>query len=413
MRLVVGPSQTFLDEIRNSADRHEGGTARIAVAWAREAGVLWLLEALDGRIADLQLVVGVNERSTTVEALLRLLPVTSQLWVFFKHARQTFHPKLYLFEGGAAGGASLTFLVGSSNLTPGGLLTNFEASMQLEGDAVQEPAAADLLVSMNATWEAFTTGDFAHLIEDPADVERLYKAGYVITEATTRRERRRQQKNEEHRRDLPTAPPQYFKPPDAPPVAIPFDLEREPAAEEAPPESVDPIGAPPLPDRFFVRTLTPNDVAKLQGQQIGTFEPDLGRSARDTYPGFWGWPDEYNQVVRRLPRQEWEAKARLISRLTPPEGVEVTLMLWYREPRPDHLEEHRMRFGPIGVVREAVPDEFDSSSLVVFERAPTDGPYDYVVRLLTNADPGFADYASYLTETRAGHRFGYGTLSSA
>ena len=162
-----------------------------------------------------------------------------------------------------------------------------------------------------------------------------------------------------------------------------------------------------LPERFFVRTLTPNDVGKLRGNTPGTYETDLGEIARDSYPSFWGWPDRYNEVVRKKSRLEWKARARLFSS-EKPQGIPVTVTLWYRESRPGHAAEHRMGLGPINRVRAAVPPSFDTSSLMVVERAPQSSDYDFIVRLITANDPDYADFAAYLTEERPEHRHGYG-----
>src|SRR5207249_4383669 len=121
------------------------------------------------------------------------------------------------------------------------------------------------------------------------------------------------------------------------------------------------------PDRFFVRTLTANDVEKLHARTPGTFEPDLGETARDRFPTFWGWPQKYATVTRQLTRLEWNATARLFSNGTPSEGVEVALMLWFREARTaangqlGHAAEHRFRPGPISTVRRYVPERFDAN----------------------------------------------------
>jgi HKD family nuclease len=408
VRLILGPDDSLIGELTDASKRHAHGRLTVVVAWAREEGVIWLLDALGDRLSDIRMVTGVNERGTTVEAMLRLLPVTSELWVYFKHSRQTFHPKLYAFEGGLAGKTTISILVGSSNLTAGGLVSNFEASLGARADSADGDDARALVESVETTWQKFTNGDFAHRIASPFAVRDLYRSGHLVTEATIRRVRRRSGTSEPSASTLPTAPPRHQTAPARSTLVIPFDLDQEPAKEPVPPDTEDPKGVPPLPDRFFVRTLTANDIEKLHGRRSGTFEPDLGRTARDTYPGFWGWPDKYQEVIRKLPRREWEAAARLVSSVTPSGGIELTLMLWYREPREGHPEEHRLRFGPIGSVRSAVPQDFDGDSLVVFERTAAGSDHDFDIRFLTPADLGYLDFETYLKEHRAGHRFGYG-----
>lgn len=83
-------------------------------------------------------------------------------------------------------------------------------------------------------------------------------------------------------------------------------------------------------------------------------------------------------------------------------------MLWYRPERPGHAAEHRLRPGPISRVRQAVPTNFNTTSLLVVERAPQAAAYDFVIRLITAGQPGYEDFNPYLVEQRPQHRFGYG-----
>lgn len=409
VRLLLGPTDPIIEEIRRAARKYPGGRTRIVVAWAKEEGAYWLLDALGGLITNVQIIVGLNERATTVEALLRLLPHVSSLTAFFKHPRQTFHPKLYWFDDGREPSQITTLIVGSSNLTRGGLLTNFEASLvvEVERDPVTESERL-LLSSVATAWTELANAPYAFRVTDVDVVRQLYEAGYLVVERTLRRRQRQTSRAEAPLRDLPTAPPP--RTPAALPdrITIPFPLRPDDAEEEAPPETRDPARMPPLPDRFFVRTLTPNDVEKLHGRTPGTFEPDLGETARDQFSAFWGWPNRYRQVTRRLPRREWSTQARLISSLTPVAGVPVDVTLWYRAPRPGHPAEHRLRLGPIGRIRSVVPATFDTASLLVIERAPEGVGYQFVLRLITAADTGYSDFCTYLVERRPQHQFGYG-----
>jgi hypothetical protein len=368
----------------------------------------WFLEAVS-ELEHVYVAVGLNERGTTVEALLRLLPAAERLHVFFKHPRQTFHPKIYWFE--SADGAewtAATVIIGSSNLTRGGLFTNFESSLIaiIDRDAASAEEL-DLVASVSAEWDSFVGSPYAHIVDDQDAVRSLFADGYLTSEAVVRRERRRAGRREIARAGLPTAPPPPIGARPFAPVEVPFPVGPPEPAPQPPREDVDLPGEPPLPDRFYVRTLTENDVRKLVGGGTGTFEPDIGETARDRYPTFWGWPDDYSLITRTLPREEWAARGRLFSSAAPA-GVDVEVMLWYRHERPGHAAEHRLRLGPIGVVRTATPSAFDENSLVVLERAAGASGYDFVVRLLTSADAGFADYAAYLTEVRPKHRYGYG-----
>lgn len=77
------------------------------------------------------LILGVSEGGATKEGLELALQIADQGYVFHD-PRRTFHPKVY-FSSSATGKRSL--LVGSSNLTAGGLSWNYEASMWTDWDA--------------------------------------------------------------------------------------------------------------------------------------------------------------------------------------------------------------------------------------------------------------------------------------
>lgn len=405
--MIMGPASSAIEAISSASRRFEGGRARIAVAWARDDGVCRLFNVIDQRITQIEFIVGLNDRGTTVEALLRILQQPASLRVFFKHSSQTFHPKVYWFDGGTVETDIATIIVGSSNLTTGGLVTNFEASLvaEIEADTITECDRL-LLGSMRAIWDGLVSSPYTHIVAGHEDVRRLYDAGYIECEHELRRQRRRATRSSRPLRDLPSAPPPRPPAIAVPPVDIPFPLHREAPADAAG-EQEDPIGAAPLPDRFFVRTLTDNDVAKLRGRP-GTFEPDLGEMARNQFPAFWGWPEMYTQVTRTLPRRQWHVDARVISSVTPPSGLAITVVLWYREARTAHAPEHRFSPRPISQFRQAVPPSFDTTSLLVVEQAPTGVEYRYTIRLITASDPDYSDFATYLTEERPQHRFGYG-----
>jgi hypothetical protein len=230
----------------------------------------------------------------------------------------------------------------------------------------------------------------------------------VPLERTLRRREKRDPRVEAALQDLPTSPPPPVRSPALGWLDIPFALLPSAERKKVPPDDADPAGVMPLADRFFVRTLTSNDVEKLHGRRPGTFEPDLGELARDTYPSFWGWPSRYKTAIRKLPRLEWKANGRLFSARAPADGLHCILTLWYRERRPGHPAEHRLGVGPIAAVRSVVPGNFGTSSLLVVERSHEGADYEFVVRLVTAADPGYDDFKAYLTHARPRHRYGYG-----
>lgn len=378
-------------ELREAGERHPGCQLQVAVAWVNQEGAALLRDAATP-VGPLDAIIGINNKGTTVEGMLEMLSLARSLRVLYQHPFATFHPKAYCFDDGETG----TLIVGSSNLTGGGLDSNFEASIAAE-------LSADLRGQWQKYWKALE--DHKHCFEISSDdaVEELYLRGHLVPEETARERRRgsaapspKAGPGENIPAPLPTQPPSRRFRPSQLSVEVPFDLGPAEAEEPA-------LG--PTPD-LFVRTLTRNDVAKLHGEQKGTFEPDLTLGAREQNPGFWGWPDRFALVVHTLPREERTTAARLFSNKTGPAGVPIELTIWFREERPGHAAEFRFRPGGIKGDSALVPDEFDEESLVVFE--PTGEGYN--ILLVTKADARYSEYAALLTTTRPAHRYGYGSL---
>ena len=104
-------------------------SARFMVAWAKHSGLRRLriaLKAARERGVTIEVIVGVDEGGATLEGLEALLELTDHAYVFHnpRSPKRTFHPKIYMFE--SSGDDSV--IVGSGNLTLGGLYSNYEAA---------------------------------------------------------------------------------------------------------------------------------------------------------------------------------------------------------------------------------------------------------------------------------------------
>ena len=89
-----------------------------------------LKNALKNR-AEIDLILGIDHNSTSIEAMEELLKIKINSKIFkdisFTH---TFHPKIYLFEGSK----TAELFVGSNNLTAGGIFTNYESCIHISFD---------------------------------------------------------------------------------------------------------------------------------------------------------------------------------------------------------------------------------------------------------------------------------------
>ena len=436
--LVFGPGTPFVDQVRLAAGRFPEGRVQVAVAWATDEGAAMFLDAVSD-LAQIEVLVGINAQGTTVEALLRLCAAADYLGVHYRHPRLTYHPKAYVFDDGQDETDTGLIAVGSSNMTLGGLYGNVETSVVI-GPAVSE--LGSMLTSWREQWSDLVGSPFTAHITDPEVIEELYRAGHVLTERERQSRRKKEAGGQRVRRDrgqasggagaavieLPTEQPKHPPPFDRSPVSIPFEIadqpddeapeDSDPATDVSPGAAVGDETAPAVTESLlFVRTLTANDVAKLVPDDDGdygegTFEPDIGLAVRDLHPGFWGWPDNFTPVKRTLIREEWSASARLFSSVEP-SGVEIEVMLWFREARPGHAAEFRLRPGPVSVIRRATPSNFGTDGLLVIRRAEPDSSRDFVVRLIARDEPDRSVHDPYLSDQKPAHRYGYARLPSA
>lgn len=140
----TGQLGNHLIELLNS---QEYQTLNIVVAFAKNSGVLRIKESLENfrkHGGKVNVYVGVDLGGTSYEALTNLLLLTDTLSVVHAEEGQTFHSKIYQFLGAEDG----LIIIGSHNLTGGGLWTNFETSVHIQTrssgvDLTQEPFGLD------------------------------------------------------------------------------------------------------------------------------------------------------------------------------------------------------------------------------------------------------------------------------
>jgi HKD family nuclease len=115
-------------------DRFSEFTA--VVAWAKESGLSRIRPLIQGFRAGggtARILLGIDEDGASVEGLHAAINDFDEKLVLNDAASGTFHPKLYIFDGDAIS----IIVIGSSNLTRGGLFANYEAAVCLELDLTQ------------------------------------------------------------------------------------------------------------------------------------------------------------------------------------------------------------------------------------------------------------------------------------
>jgi HKD family nuclease len=261
-----------------------------AVAFVKQSGVRHIaapMAAMLDRGATVKLSVGIDLHGTSLEGLTQLLEVLEgrgELWVFHNASRVTFHPKVYAFEGPE----EIDLLVGSGNLTEGGLYTNYEAAFAARLRKGQDERAIASLQSTLNEWIDPATGLARRLDRDL--LEGLRVTRMILPEAETREtEYGEHDSNSGYVRESGIFP------------SVP--VRRAPASAKYPGTTpggrsrLRPRGAPDVV-RGFVMTLGTTDAGSGQttpGTSRRSPEVFIPLAARDHDPDFWGFPDLFDE----------------------------------------------------------------------------------------------------------------------
>ncbi|MCX6251475.1 MAG: phospholipase D family protein [Bacteroidetes bacterium] len=107
-------------------------------AFASQSGVKGLAKYLEASMKHLtggiHLIVGVDQKGTSKEALDTLLKIGAKTFIYYQPSLPIFHPKIYLFEGRLKS----ELIIGSSNLTSQGLFSNVETSLLISTEHTNE-----------------------------------------------------------------------------------------------------------------------------------------------------------------------------------------------------------------------------------------------------------------------------------
>ena len=171
------------DQLIKLLDSPNYHTLNIVVAFAKSSGVLRIKNSLENfrkRGGIVNAYVGVDLGVTSYEALTALLLCTDSLNVVHSENGQTFHTKIYQFLGKEKG----IIVVGSHNLTGGGLWTNFESSAHISLD-MSNPKDTEILRVQKDYFESLTSiKDSFMPITTNGDVDKLLHNGYITKEVS-------------------------------------------------------------------------------------------------------------------------------------------------------------------------------------------------------------------------------------
>jgi HKD family nuclease len=255
---------------------------RSAVAFVKESGVLFLRPGLGSfsQHGTIKVSVGVNFGGTSLEGIIRLHESVGnggEVWVFKNENGSTFHPKAYVF----ANDDEAHVLIGSGNITRGGLYTNYEAATVLELDLTDDldRQQFDVITKALDAWTDSSSGLACLLNNDLLD--RLATQGYLPPEVYSR----------ESEEAGVAADGEGHEPLFATVTVPPAPAYPQPTAQPA----VAPASGGPT---TFLMTLQYVDLSRGQltpGAHERSPEIYIPLAARNYAPAFWDWPNGFNQ----------------------------------------------------------------------------------------------------------------------
>ncbi len=265
-------------------------TFRAAVAFVKRSGVNHIADSLRAfaRRGHIRMAVGVDLLGTSVEGLESLLECVGgqgEVWVFHNENGPTFHPKMYVFSNDR----NAEVIIGSGNLTQGGLFENYEASIALALD-LADPDDHGVLTGIEAVLNAYFDRRPGTAVALTAEtLERLTADGYIVPEVEMRpRTRRPAVAFQEY--GVPPTRGRLFRHVRVPPPPIPV-LARDPSPRDV-------VEAPAT----FYMTLQQTDVGTGQttaGAAPRSPEIFIPLAARDAAPDFWRWPEAFTEDAQR------------------------------------------------------------------------------------------------------------------
>ena len=372
-----------LGEWLNSNLASDWGEFRAAVAFVKRSGVRHIAGRLSefARSHRVDFIVGVDHQGTSYEGLKGLMDAvtpTGRVVVFHNRLPHTFHPKVYVFKSPERA----EIVVGSGNLTAGGLYTNYEAGLRIALDLGNE-THREVMESIDGALDGWSGTDSGTSTDLNAErLEWLAQSGLVLKEA-----------------DMAAAAAGGsggvigVMPSGDEGGAFQFEAAPVPAPPPVIPAVVATAGAQAA-GRCFVMTLQRTDVGVGQttaGTSRRSPEIFVPLKARNADPDFWNWPNGFEEDPDRLGKfDRREVRMRVGDAV-----VSVNMMTWPVKHDFQLRSEALRSLGSIG-------------DILVMERV-NDADFEYDVEVVEVGTPGHETMRAKCDQTvqNSQKRFGY------
>lgn len=441
LKIIAHPHHPYrlgdflLENLRDSKWTH----FRAAVAFVKASGTRYIAPDIKKFSAenDVCMSVGIDHGGSSVEGLSQLLSVVlppGQLWVY-KNPRNTFHPKVYLFKNSN----EADLIIGSGNLTKGGLFENAEIGVRVQLD-LNIASDVELLKELEATLDIWSTprpGECLAL--DTALLDILRNSGELPTEAESAAaiQAVKSAGNSSAAKTpspfksttIQSAPPfpagsvisaatmsSTAKPS---PTPVPASVSPPPSSTSSPTSSA---AVPPVVVTFGM-TLQNTDVGVGQvtaGTSKRSPEIFIPLAALDEKPWFWGWttanspdPSKYQaDLAWRATNSAWQTmqlgtgRARPVDKLDwynvkvslKGHAVVLDVRFWYNPKKLDiRMRENNLRAAG------------DVGDILLIRPAPPGSARHYDMEVVKKTDPNYAITLSKLSKrvNNSLKRFGY------
>lgn len=408
---------------------------RAAVAFVKKSGTQYIHEALTTFAAtrSTNISIGLDHGGSSVEGFNQLMNAVNpngQIWVY-KNSANTFHPKVYLFKNAT----SAELVVGSANLTKGGLYENAELSVKLQLD-LTTPADLKFLQELEATLDIWSTAQPKRcLAVDAPLILELHASGDLPTEAEAASAIKASKSNKLKKVGNKKSPFNSSAVNPAPHLVPSGTTSKvsSTTAVNSPPNSVTqaplPMGMGSIALKSSLRF-----AMTLQKTDVGVGQTTTGTSKRspeifipigavDLEPTFWGWASRFvpdstkykSDLSWKIQNAKW-INQKLASHRTVPrplekldwEHVKVNLVghnglldvaVWFNPKKID------IRFRE-STLRSAG----DIDDILVIEHAPPGANYDYKMEVVPKLDPRYSGLYAALTHivpSPSHKKFGY------
>lgn len=187
MHLINQPNNQSIGSLLISNLNENFNTFKFIVAYAKLSGVRHLIEPINSfksRNGQAIGIIGIDQHNTSLEAIQELFNICDELYIFHsENITQTFHPKVYYFESSNR----IWFSSGSSNMTSGGLFTNYETNIYDEID-LNASDSNNIYSDIQQLFNIYTdTSNPCCLRVNQELINNLVNNGYIYSEETLNR----------------------------------------------------------------------------------------------------------------------------------------------------------------------------------------------------------------------------------